>query len=154
SVPTYRPAARAFSRLAVAVAPCGSGAWLPALAGRPRWVIGASAVVSSVLAVFACRVYYDHNLLHLQAYDLDSVRWEQTLIDNMAGASWHALSYTPSQTEALELKKRFEQLPGVGRVVEVAGLVPLDQVRKLEQLSDIRRRLRRLPERGTEIPHA
>ena len=39
------------------------------------------------------RVRYDHNLLHLQAQNLDSVKWEMTLIEHTAGASWHALSY-------------------------------------------------------------
>jgi hopanoid biosynthesis associated RND transporter like protein HpnN len=155
SPPAYRPAALAFSRrLAARSRLARAGAWLPPLAQRPRWVIGASAVACSVLAVFACRVYYDHNLLHLQARDLDSVQWEQTLIKHTAGASWHALSYTASQQEALALKARYEKLPEVNRVVEVAALVPLDQERKLEQLRDVQQRLRRLPERGAEIPHS
>jgi hopanoid biosynthesis associated RND transporter like protein HpnN len=155
SPPAYRPVALALSRrLAARAKRRGAAAWLPALSRRPRWVIGVSAVVCSVLAVFACRVSYDHNLLHLQARGLDSVQWEQTLIAHTAGASWHALSYTASQELALALKAKYEQLPSVSRVVEVASLVPLDQERKLEQLSEIQQRLRRLPERGTEIPHA
>src|SRR5262249_26979930 len=70
------------------------GVWLPGLAGRPRLVIGVSLALTAVLAAFALRVSYDHNLLHLQAAGLDSVKWEMTLIDHTAGASWHALSYT------------------------------------------------------------
>ena len=59
----------------------------------PRWVIGVSLAATAVLAAFACRVYYDHNLLHLQAAGLDSVQWELKLIDHTAGASWHSLDY-------------------------------------------------------------
>ncbi|HEV3260095.1 MAG TPA: MMPL family transporter [Gemmataceae bacterium] len=132
----------------------GWSAWLPALASRPRWVLGASAALTVVLAVCACSVGYDHNLLHLQAQGLDSVKWEMTLIEHTAGASWHAQSYVSTREDALALKARYEQLPGVSRVVEVAALVPLDQDRKLEQLADIQRRLRRLPGRGVVIPHA
>ncbi len=129
-------------------------AWLPLLAGRPRWVIGVGAALTAVLGVCACWIHYDHNLLHLQARGLDSVQWEMKLIEHTAGASWHALSYTGSQEEALALKARYEKLPEVARVVEVASLVPLQQGPKMELLRDIRHRLRRLPERGTLIPHA
>jgi hopanoid biosynthesis associated RND transporter like protein HpnN len=127
--------------------------WLPWLIARPKGVIIATIVAVAVLGWFACQVRYDHNLLHLQAQHLDSVRWEKTLIDHTAGASWHALSTTTTREEAIALKQRFEALPLVSRVVEVASLVPLDQERKLEQLRDIQERLRRLPERGKTIPH-
>src|SRR5207248_11583663 len=121
--------------------PAGGPAWLPALAGRPRWVIAVSLGLTAVLAGLALRVGYDHNLLHLQAEGLESVKWEMKLIEHTAGASWHALSYTATPEEALDLKERYEKLPGVSRVVEVASLVPRDQPHKLEQLRDIRRRL-------------
>jgi hopanoid biosynthesis associated RND transporter like protein HpnN len=127
--------------------------WLPGLAGRSRWVLGASLALGVLLAGYACRVPYDHNLLHLQANDLESVKWEMTLIDHTAGASWHALSYRSTPEEALALKARYEQLPEVSRVVEVASLVPSDQDVKIGLLSDIQHRLRRLPERGAVIPH-
>ncbi len=128
--------------------------WLPGLAGRHRLVIGAGVALTAVLAVFAGRVTYDHNLLHLQARDLDSVKWELTLIEHTAGASWHALSYTDTPEAALALKARYERLPEVSRVVEVASLVPAGQDEKIELLRDIRGRLRRLPPRGVPIPHA
>ncbi len=80
--------------------------WLPRLTARPRWLIGAGLALTVVLAVAAGRVWYDHNLLHMQARDLDSVKWEMTLIEHTAGASWHALSYTSTPEEALALKAR------------------------------------------------
>jgi hopanoid biosynthesis associated RND transporter like protein HpnN len=128
--------------------------WLPALSGRARAVVVTGLGVTVLMALCAYRVVYDHNLLHLQARDLDSVKWELTLIEHTAGASWHALSYRDTREDALALKARYEQLPEVSRVVEVASLVPADQERKIELLRDIRQRLRRLPERGALIPHA
>src|SRR5207244_5630417 len=77
-----------------------------------------------------------------------------TLIDHPAGASWHGLSYTTSPEEALALKARYEKLPEVSRVVEVASLVPRDQEYKLGLLRDIQSRLRNLPEAGSTPPHA
>jgi hopanoid biosynthesis associated RND transporter like protein HpnN len=128
--------------------------WLPRILGRPHWVIGVSCTLALVLAYYAGGAHYDHNLLHMQARGLDSVKWEETLIERTAGASWHALSYTTTPEEALALKARFEKLPEVSRVVEAASLVPLDQEHKLQQLRDIQFRLRRLPVRGAHIPHA
>jgi hopanoid biosynthesis associated RND transporter like protein HpnN len=128
--------------------------WLPRLLGRPGWVIGVCCTLALALAYYATSARYDHNLLHMQARGLDSVKWEETLIDRTAGASWHALSYTTTPEEALALKARFEQLPDVSRVVEAASLVPRDQEHKLQQLKDIQFRLRRLPKRGVPIPHA
>jgi hopanoid biosynthesis associated RND transporter like protein HpnN len=128
-----------------------TAAWLPALARRPRWVLAAGLAGLAVLAVYAGRVGYDHNLLHMQADGLESVQWEQKLIDRTAGASWCALSVANSPQEALALKARYEQLPEVSRVAEVASLVPPDQDSKLGQLADIQKRLRGLPLRGTPI---
>jgi hopanoid biosynthesis associated RND transporter like protein HpnN len=127
--------------------------WLPGLARRSAWVLGTGLALTLVLAGCAWRVRYDHNLLHLQAQDLDSVQWEMTLIRHTAGASWHALSHTDTPEEALALKARYEKLSRVSRVVEVASLVPGEQERKLPMLRDIRACLGKLPCRGAVIAH-
>jgi hopanoid biosynthesis associated RND transporter like protein HpnN len=127
--------------------------WIPSVSRRPGWVIGVSLAVTLVLGVFALRVRYDHNLLNMQAEELESVQWERTLIEHTAGASWHALSIADTREKVFELKARFEQMPEVDRVVEIASLVPGDQERKLPLLRDIHERLRQLPPRNTVIPH-
>ncbi len=129
-------------------------AWLPGLSRRAGWVALAGVVLTVGLGFAAWRgVRYDHNLLHLQARDLDSVKWELTLIEHTAGANWHAVSYTDTPQEALELKARYEKLPEVARVVEVATLVPQDQQKKITMLADIQSRLANLPQRGGVITH-
>jgi uncharacterized protein len=128
--------------------------WLPKLSRKPRWVIAVSVAGTLVLAYFASQIHYDHNLLKLQAQNLESVQWEQTLIAHTAGASWHALSYTTTPEEVIALKARYESLPEVSRVVEVASLVPRAQDRKLEQLKEIQTSLKRLPKRGELLDRA
>jgi hopanoid biosynthesis associated RND transporter like protein HpnN len=130
-----------------------SDAWLPSLARRPGWVLAAGLLLAGVSAACATRVRYDHNLLHLQARNLESVQWEMTLIEHTAGASWHALSYTATREEALELSDRYKKLPEVSQVVEVASLVPPDQDIKLPLVADVEQRLRKLPRRGARIAH-
>ena len=100
-------------------------------------MIGTAAVLVLGLGAFATQVKYDHNLLHLQARDLDAVRWETTLIEHTNGASWHALSTTNTPEEALALKARYEKLPEVSRVVEIASLVPREQDRKVVLLREM-----------------
>ena len=127
--------------------------WLPGLARRPGLVLAGFAAAAAVLSVYAVRVRYDHNLLHLQPSGVEAVQWLKR-IEHLAGASWHCLSSTDTPEEALALRARYEKLPEVSRVVEVVSLVPQEQGRKLEQLRDIRERLRHLPARGARIPHA
>jgi predicted exporter len=121
-------------------------AWLPGLSYRPRLAVGVGAVVIVVGAGFALQLHYDHNLLNLQARGLDSVRWEHRLIERAAGATWDAMSIAHSREEALAVKERYEALPEVGKVVEIASLVPAEQDRKLPVIRAIHEKLRTLPE--------
>ncbi len=127
--------------------------WLPFLAKRPGWVLAAGGVLLAVLGVSAFWVPYDHNLLHLQANNLESVKWELILIDGTKGASWHAVSYRDTPAEALALKAEYEKLPEVSMVIEAATLVPPDQDAKVLLMADIQRRLSHLPPRGKPIRH-
>ncbi|MBA4187679.1 MAG: hypothetical protein C0467_06625 [Planctomycetaceae bacterium] len=122
-----------------------SATWAPTLARHPRLVLGAGAVLLLVCGSFATRLKYDHNLLNLQPCGLDSVVWEHKLIDRAAGASWDAMSIAHSREEALALKAKYEAIPEVGRVIEVASLVPADQERKLPIVRAIHGRLSDLP---------
>jgi hopanoid biosynthesis associated RND transporter like protein HpnN len=133
--------------------PARSDTWLPALAQRPGWVLGVGLTLAAALTACAWWIRYDHNLLHLQARNLDSVKWELTLIDHTAGASWHALSYTATAEQALALKARYKEMPEVSDVIEVASLIPAGMEAKVPMLRDIQHRLRTLPQRGTTIPH-
>jgi hopanoid biosynthesis associated RND transporter like protein HpnN len=134
--------------------PAPEAGWLPGLWRSSRGIVLGASVLVVLLIVCACRVRYDHNLLNLQPAGLESVQWEMTLIEHTAGASWHALSSTSSPEEALALKERYEQLPEVSRVVEVASLMPAAQDVKIPILKEISDHLQGLPRRGAAIPHA
>src|SRR5262245_10712106 len=122
-----------------------TSAWLPGLASRPRLVLAVGAVLLLAVGAFAGRLSYDHNLLNLQARGLDSVAWERKLIDRAAGSTWDSMSIARSREEALALKAKYESLPEVGKVVEVASLVPAEQERKLPMVAAIHARLADLP---------
>ena len=112
---------------------------------RPRVVLGLGACLLLGCGAFATQVGYDHNLLHLQPQDLDSVEWERKLIEGAAGMTWDAMSLARTRDEAVALRERYEALPEVGRVIEVASLVPPDQEAKLPAVRAIHDRLKDLP---------
>ena len=85
------------TRILALVRSASDASWLPSLARRPWWIVAGGLGMLGVLAVCATRVTYDHNLLHLQAQNLESVKWEMTLIQDTAGASWHAVSIADSR---------------------------------------------------------
>lgn len=127
--------------------------WLPTLLSRPRLILAASVASTIALGYFAAQIRYDHNLLALQSPELESVRWQHKILDNSPEGNIFAVSVTNTPEEALALKERYLQLPGVSQVIEVASLIPPNQNQKLEYVRDIQTRLRKLPPRGTIVPH-
>ncbi len=119
--------------------------FLPAVAARPKLVLLLGGVGVIAAAAFAGGVRYDANLLNMQARGLDSVAWEHELIGHAAGATWDAMSLAATRDEALTLKAKYEALPGVGRVVEAASLVPDDQAAKRPTVAAIHTKLANLP---------
>lgn len=120
-------------------------AWAPGLVKRPHLALGMGAVVLIACAAFATRLSFDQNLLHLQVRGLDSVEWEHKLLDRAAGATWDTLSIAHSREEALALKAKYESIPEVSRVIEIASLVPENQSTKLPIVQRIHDRLAGLP---------
>jgi hopanoid biosynthesis associated RND transporter like protein HpnN len=92
------------------------------------------------------RVRYDHNLLHLQSPQLDSVQWEWRLTAQGAGWTWDAVSIAEDRAQAIALRQQYEALPQVSRVLEVASLLPADLEHKWLVLCDTHERLQHLPQ--------
>ena len=124
--------------------------FLPLLARKPGLVMLAGFVLLLIATGAASRVQYDPNLLNMQANGLDSVAWEGELVRHAAGATWDSLSIAGDRNTALDLKSRYEQLPGVGRVVEAASLVPEDQYQKLPLVASVSRKLSGVPDQIPE----
>jgi hypothetical protein len=105
---------------------------------RPVGVIAASLAAIAAVSAYAPRVRLDCNLLNLQQQSLPSVVWERTLIERTGTSGWFAVSTADSADEARERRKKFEKLPSVGRVVDMASLIPVDQESKRSIIASIR----------------
>ncbi len=128
--------------------------WTTKLFSKPKTMVVAGVTLTCLFLIPALKVSYDHNLLHLQSASLDSVKWEKVLLDKMPTATWHAVTFTATREEALEWKKKFEALPEVSQVAEIASMLPKDQTINKGQLKEIQHRLRLLPTRGSKPGHA
>ena len=73
------------------------------------------------------RLWYDNNLLNMQAEGLESVALEKKLLAECNQSVWYALSIADSREELLARKAQFLQLASVERTEEIVSLLPVDR---------------------------
>ncbi len=73
---------------------------------------------------YISRVKYDMNLLNLQARGVDSVELQHRVFEQSEGSLLYAVSVADSPEKVRQLRERFLALPTVGRVEELASLMP------------------------------
>ena len=126
--------------------------WINPLLKRPRLLLGSTLAFTLVAAVGIDHLRYDHNLLNLQADDLESVELERRLLAESDQSVWYALSMADSEQELLERKARLLKMESVERTEEIVSLLPSDQTIKGPIIARIRERLAELPEVPPQIP--
>lgn len=73
---------------------------------------------------YVSKVKYDSNLLNLQARGVPSVELQHRMFAEADGSLLYAVSVARSPKEVRELREKFLALPTVGRVEELASLLP------------------------------
>src|SRR5690606_1385154 len=106
-----------------------------------------SLAATVFLAVGLSRLWYDNNLLNMQAEGLESVELERKLLAECNQSVWYALSMADSREELLDLKKKYLQLPSVERTEEIVSYLPVSDSAKQTEIEQIGQRLASLPER-------
>jgi len=118
----------------------------------PRFAVLASLAAILLTASGVHDLEYDHNLLNMQPEGLESVELEKKLLTECDQSVWYALSIADSREDLLAMQEKFEALPTVERVDQIASLLPTDEQRKRPAIEQIRSRLVDLPERPPQIP--
>jgi predicted RND superfamily exporter protein len=72
----------------------------------------------------ATHVHYDTNLLNMQARGTEAVRAQERIQEKSDDSLLYAVSLAKNRQTALALKQRYEKLPTVSRVEEIASLFP------------------------------
>lgn len=117
----------------------------------PRTTMAVSLVVILICAIGLPKVWYDHNLLHLQAEGLESVRLEERLLAETDQSVWYAISVANSPAEILARKAKFDELETVERTEEIVSFLPTDVASKQALIEEIGQQLVRLPKQAPQL---
>lgn len=112
----------------------------------------AFGILGMIPLIFFLR--YDSNLLHLQSESLESVIWQNRLLQKCPQASWHAVVVAKDRQEALDLTEKLKKVSEVSSVAETASLVPTDPSSTLAAIQNIKGYLQKLPQLGQSLPIA
>ncbi len=126
--------------------------WAAPLLKVPLTAAALTLVITGLTAFGLPKLWYDHNLLNLQAQGLESVELERKLLEDHGQSVWFALSVAESREELLARKAKFLQLPTVERTEEIVSLLPADHEHKRPAIQRIDRRLANLAETPQLIP--
>lgn len=126
--------------------------WITPLLKRPKFLLASTMLFTLIVSTGAEHLWYDHNLLNLQAEGLESVELEQKLLSESNQSLWYALSIADDRDMLLARKEAMLKLPSVERVEEIVSLLPKDHEIKQPIIEHIQKRLANLDERPQVIP--
>ena len=121
--------------------------WIAPFFKFPRLTLAVTLAATVVISVGLSRLWYDNNLLNMQAEGLESVALEKKLLAECNQSVWYALSIADSREELLARKAKFLELGSVERTEEIVSLLPSDDQVKQPVIQRIQQRLAGLPER-------
>ena len=101
---------------------------------HPAVVTIVALAMVGLLAGYGFRVKYDYNLMNMQAEGLESVKIQKRIVQESDNCLLFAVSLADSPQAALEKKRKFEALPQVQRVEEVASVMPRHPAAETELL--------------------
>lgn len=101
---------------------------------HPAVVSIVALAMVGLVAGYGLRVKYDYNLMNMQAEGLESVKIQKRIVQESDNCLLFAVSVADSPQAALELKRKFEALPLVQRVEEVASVMPKHPATETELL--------------------
>ncbi len=119
---------------------------------KPRLTLLLIVAATAALATGVKHLWYDDNLLNLQATGLESVQLERKLLTETNQSSWFALSVADGPADVLRRKAEFTKLPSVERVEELASLFPGHEEQNQPIIQQIYRRLAGLPPQTPNLP--
>ncbi len=94
---------------------------------RPAFLLAGAAIVTIALSPFVRKIFFDFNLLNLQAKGIESVEYERKLITESDESTWFANAVAKTPEESAKLAEKFRKLPVVKKVEDITSIVPLDQ---------------------------
>lgn len=127
-------------------------AWIAPMVRRPWTTCLIAAALIGLGIAGASRVRYDYNLLNLLPDALESVQWQQRVVDHSETAILYGVSIVDSLQDARHMADRFRKLPAVASVGGAGLLYPPDESEKLEMIAETRKSLGNLIDPTLPLP--
>lgn len=105
---------------------------------RPVWAIAITAMLCGLSMTQFGRVYFDYNLLNMQAKGLPAVEFERKLIDGASKSVLFAAVVADSVPEAVRLEPQLTNLTAVSSVDSMSRFLAEDQTVKLILVKQIK----------------
>ncbi|MBC8357244.1 MAG: MMPL family transporter [Planctomycetes bacterium] len=118
----------------------------------PRFVLTALVLMTIALGTGLTRLRYDHNLLHLQAKNQESVELERQLATTSERSVWYAVSLCESRAELMDRKAKLDLMSSVVATEEIASLTPETSADQRAAIVRIANQLSSLPEQPPLLP--
>lgn len=93
------------------------------------------AIIVAIVGI--SKVYFDYNLLRLQARGTESVIWEEKIVGESGRSSWFAVTTAQDIEELRRKHEAFESLPSVRKVDSLADMLPEDQDTRISLIRGI-----------------
>lgn len=82
-------------------------------------------------------LYFDYNLLNMQAKGTEAVRYEMKIIQNAKRASWNAALVADNLEDARDKYQALKAMPSVGKVESLLSAIPENQSARLRQVKTL-----------------
>jgi hopanoid biosynthesis associated RND transporter like protein HpnN len=112
--------------------------WISPVIARPWVTLGVAAVVVAAALVATTQLRFDYNLLALLPRGVESVEWQQRLVEEGEQSVYFAVSITDSIDEARARAEAMRRLPTVAVVGGIAYMFPGDEEAKLRRVAEAR----------------
>ncbi len=128
--------------------------WFTPFANHPRLTLSVAALLTlgSLISVYWMK--FDYNLLKLQAAGMDSVEWERKIVEDGGESIWFGVSIVHDMDQARKLTAEYRKQPTVGLVRGVGLLIPENENRKVELLTQVRDEIEAAATRAEQATHA
>jgi len=112
--------------------------WVMPFVRRPRTTLAVAAGLTLLAGVGVTQMRFDYNLLKLLPRGIDSIKWQQRLVEDGGQSIWFGISLAEDLEEARTLALRFRGLDSVSDVGGIGLLFPQDHQEKLEMIGAVR----------------
>ena len=115
--------------------------WVGPFGRWPVTTLVTVAIVTGLSLLAIGQMRFDYNLLKLQPRGVESVLWQQRIIDDGGQSIWSAVQVVDSLEEAKRRKEELLSRPTVGSVQGIGLLFPQDEREKVRLIRAVRDRL-------------